>query len=193
MFPSILIVDDEPSILQSLGGLLSDEGFEVTTAVNGYEALKTIDEESPDLVLLDIWMPGIDGLSLIERGRPASPHTTFIVMTAFATIDTAVKAIKLGAESYLTKPLELEAVIALVDRALDLATQAGIARTVVNVHYLAERIERHLATRDVAISDDEILHVVNPGMRRVEAFSFDGELQSFWGRAGAGGCRAPTV
>ena len=64
-------------------------------------------------------MPGMDGLSLIERGRPMSPHTTFIVMTAFATIDTAVKAIKLGAESYLTKPLELDAVMAIVDRALD--------------------------------------------------------------------------
>ena len=54
MFPSVLIVDDEPSILQTLSGLLSDEGFEVSTAVNGYEALKIIDAESPDLVLLDI-------------------------------------------------------------------------------------------------------------------------------------------
>ena len=62
MFPSILIVDDEPSILQSLSGLLTDEGFEVITANNGYEALKIIDTEAPDLVLLDIWMPGIDGM-----------------------------------------------------------------------------------------------------------------------------------
>ncbi len=59
MFPSVLIVDDEPSILQSLSGLLSDEGFEVITATNGYEALKIIDSESPDLVLLDIWIPVI--------------------------------------------------------------------------------------------------------------------------------------
>ena len=62
MFPSILIVDDEPSIRQSLSGLLSDEGFEVLTAANGYEALKIVDTEYPDLVLLDIWMPGIDGI-----------------------------------------------------------------------------------------------------------------------------------
>jgi len=62
MFPSILIVDDEPSILQSLSGLLADEGFEVETATNGYEGLKIVEEKSPDLVLLDIWMPGIDGI-----------------------------------------------------------------------------------------------------------------------------------
>ena len=69
MFPSILIVDDEPSILQSLSGLLADEGFEITTAANGYEALKIIDAESPDLVLLDIWMPGIDGIETLKERR----------------------------------------------------------------------------------------------------------------------------
>ena len=62
MFPTILIVDDETTILQSLSGILSDEGYETLTASNGYEALKIIEEESPDLVLLDIWMPGMDGI-----------------------------------------------------------------------------------------------------------------------------------
>jgi two-component system nitrogen regulation response regulator NtrX len=66
MNPSILIVDDEPSILQSLAGLLIDEGFDVCTASNGYEALKTIESESPDLVLLDIWMPGLDGIDTLQ-------------------------------------------------------------------------------------------------------------------------------
>ena len=65
MLPSVLIVDDEKSIVQSLSGLLSDEGFEVSTALNGYEALKVIDSESPDVVLLDIWMPGIDGIETL--------------------------------------------------------------------------------------------------------------------------------
>ena len=66
MFPSILIVDDEPSILQSLSGILSDEGFEVHTASNGYEALKIVEEKSPDLVLLDVWMPGLDGIETLK-------------------------------------------------------------------------------------------------------------------------------
>jgi len=67
MFPSILIVDDEPSILKSLGGLLSDEGFEVSTASNGYEAIQLVSSESPDLILLDVWMPGLDGIETLTE------------------------------------------------------------------------------------------------------------------------------
>ncbi|HID31123.1 MAG TPA: response regulator, partial [Desulfobacterales bacterium] len=73
MFPTILAVDDEVTILQSLGGILSDEGFEVLTASNGYEALKIIEEESPDLVLLDIWMPGIDGIETLQEIKRTNP------------------------------------------------------------------------------------------------------------------------
>jgi two-component system nitrogen regulation response regulator NtrX len=74
MFPSLLIVDDEPFILQSLSGILSDEGFEVSTASNGYEALKRIEEDSPDLVLLDIWMPGLDGIETLKEIKKNNPH-----------------------------------------------------------------------------------------------------------------------
>jgi two-component system nitrogen regulation response regulator NtrX len=97
MFPSILIVDDEPSILQTLSGLLSDEGFEVTTAANGYEALKIIDAESPDLVLLDIWMPGIDGIETLKEIKKENPTIQVIIITGHGTIETAVNATKLGA------------------------------------------------------------------------------------------------
>jgi DNA-binding NtrC family response regulator len=115
----VLIVDDEANARDALAELMDDAGYSVSTAADGRTALLQMEQVDPDVVLTDLKMPGMDGLSLIERGRPMSPHTTFIVMTAFATIDTAVQAIKLGAESYLTKPLELEAVIAIVDRALD--------------------------------------------------------------------------
>ena len=81
MFPTLLIVDDEPSILQSLGGLLSDEGFVVTTAANGYEALKIIEAESPDLVLLDIWMPGIDGIETLKEIKKENPNIQVIIIT----------------------------------------------------------------------------------------------------------------
>jgi len=114
----ILVVDDEANARNALAELLEDVGYSVSTAGDGRTALLQIEQADPDVVLTDLKMPGMDGLSLIEQGRPLSPHATFIVMTAFATIDTAVRAIKLGAESYLTKPLELDAVIALVDRAL---------------------------------------------------------------------------
>jgi len=119
MFPSILIVDDEPSILQTLSGLLSDEGFEVTTAANGYEALKIIDAESPDLVLLDIWMPGIDGIETLKEIKNQNPRIQVIIITGHGTIETAVNATKLGAYDLIEKPLSIDKVIVAINNALN--------------------------------------------------------------------------
>jgi len=119
MFPTILIVDDEISILKSLGGLLSDEGFEVFTATNGYEALKTIDEQAPDLVLLDIWMPGLDGIETLKEIKKAHPHIQVIIITGHGTIETAVKATKLGAFDLIEKPLSIDKVILSINNALN--------------------------------------------------------------------------
>ncbi|MCD6273703.1 MAG: sigma-54-dependent Fis family transcriptional regulator [Deltaproteobacteria bacterium] len=119
MFPSILIVDDEPSILQSLSGLLSDEGFDVLTASNGYEALKVIDSESPDLVLLDIWMPGIDGIETLKEIKKDNPFIPVIIITGHGTIETAVKATKLGAFDLIEKPLSIDKVIVNINNALN--------------------------------------------------------------------------
>lgn len=119
MFPSVLIVDDEPSILQSLLGILSDEGFEVTTALNGYEALKIIDAESPDLVLLDIWMPGIDGIETLKQIKKDNPFIQVIIITGHGTIETAVQATKLGAYDLIEKPLSIDKVILGINNALN--------------------------------------------------------------------------
>ncbi|CAB1075035.1 Nitrogen regulation protein NtrX [Olavius algarvensis Delta 1 endosymbiont] len=119
MFPSLLIVDDEPSILQSLSGLLSDEGFAVATAVNGYEALKIIETESPDLVLLDIWMPGIDGIETLQEIKKENPNIQVIIITGHGTIETAVKATKLGAYDLIEKPLSIDKIIVAINNALN--------------------------------------------------------------------------
>ena len=119
MFPSILIVDDEPSILQSLSGLLSDEGFEVITAGNGYEALKTIDDQTPDLVLLDIWMPGMDGIETLKEIKKGNPFVQVIIITGHGTIETAVKATKLGAFDFIEKPLSIDKVIVAINNSLN--------------------------------------------------------------------------
>jgi len=119
MFPSILIVDDEPSILQSLSGLLTDEGFEILTASNGYEALKTIDSESPDLVLLDIWMPGIDGIETLKEIKRNSTTLPVIIITGHGNVETAVKATKLGAFDLIEKPLNIDKVIVSINNALN--------------------------------------------------------------------------
>lgn len=119
MFPSVLIVDDEPSILQSLGGLLSDEGFDVLTASNGYEALKIISTSAPDLVLLDIWMPGIDGIETLKEIKKDNPYIQVVIITGHGTIDTAVEATKLGAFGFIEKPLSIDKVIVSINNALN--------------------------------------------------------------------------
>ncbi len=119
MYPSILIVDDEPSILQSLSGLLSDEGFGVITAATGYEALKIIDAESPDLVLLDIWMPGIDGIETLKEIKKVNPHIQVIIISGHGSIETAVKATKLGAFDLIEKPLSIDKIIVAINNALN--------------------------------------------------------------------------
>jgi two-component system nitrogen regulation response regulator NtrX len=118
VFPTILAVDDESTILQSLSGILSDEGFEVLTASNGYEALKIIEAESPDLVLLDIWMPGIDGIETLQEIKRTNPFLQVIIISGHGTIETAVKATKLGAHDFIEKPLSIEKVVVTINNAL---------------------------------------------------------------------------
>ncbi|MDP2645091.1 MAG: sigma-54 dependent transcriptional regulator [Desulfobacterales bacterium] len=119
MFPTVLIVDDEPSILKSLSGILSDEGFEVITAANGYEGLKIIDKEPPDLVLLDIWMPGIDGIETLKEIKKNNAFIHVIIITGHGTIETAVKATKMGAFDFIEKPLSIDRVIVAINNALN--------------------------------------------------------------------------
>jgi two-component system nitrogen regulation response regulator NtrX len=119
MFPSVLIVDDERSIVQSLSGLLSDEGYKVSTAFNGHDALKVIDSDSPDLVLLDIWMPGLDGIETLKEIKKYNPHIQVIIITGHGTIETAVKATKLGAFDLVEKPLSIDKIILSINNALN--------------------------------------------------------------------------
>ena len=120
MYKTILVVDDEESICQSLQGILSDEGYEVRTVGSGEEALKAIEEDLPDLVLLDIWLPGIDGLEALKIIKTDYPQVPVIMMSGHGTIETAVKATKLGAFDFIEKPISLEKVVLLVNHALDL-------------------------------------------------------------------------
>ncbi len=116
---TILVVDDEDAIQRSLSGVLSDEGFRVETAKDGESGIKAIDSDTPDLVLLDVWMPGIDGLEVLRRVRERHKRLPVIVMSGHGTIETAVKATKLGAYDFIEKPLSLEKVLLAVSHALE--------------------------------------------------------------------------
>ncbi len=114
----ILIVDDQEEILDSLGAILSDEGHDLIKARDGQEALHIVQSDSPDVVFLDIWIPGIDGMQTLKAIKRIDPHCSVIMMSGHGTIETAVKAIKLGATDYLEKPLNLEDVLHLVQKAI---------------------------------------------------------------------------
>jgi two-component system nitrogen regulation response regulator NtrX len=115
---TILVIDDEQSILESLKGILQDEGFRTLFAESGEEGLTLLKEESPDLVLLDIWLPGIDGLETLQRIRQDLPEQLVIMMSGHGTIETAVKATKLGAYDFIEKPLSLEKVLLSIENAM---------------------------------------------------------------------------
>ncbi|HUU40908.1 MAG TPA: sigma-54 dependent transcriptional regulator [Desulfatiglandales bacterium] len=119
MAETILIVDDEPSIIQSLHGILTDEGFEVIDADRGLKALDIIKETIPDIILLDIWMPDIDGLKILKQIRELYPNVQVIMISGHGTIETAVKATKLGAYDFIEKPLSLEKILLSINNALN--------------------------------------------------------------------------
>jgi DNA-binding NtrC family response regulator len=123
----VLVVDDEQHARDALAELLAEEGYETETAADGRRALALMDGFDPDVVLTDLKMPNLDGIGLLEAARPKHPQAVFIVMTAFGTIETAVEAIKKGADNYVTKPLEMDTVAVLVGRARE---KAALARDV---------------------------------------------------------------
>ena len=118
MSNSILVVDDELGIRESLRGVLEDEGFAVETAESGEECLRLSERRVYSCVLLDIWLPGIDGLATLERLRAACPDTAVVIISGHGNVETAVRATKLGAFDFIEKPLSLDKTILVVKNAL---------------------------------------------------------------------------
>ena len=115
----ILVVDDEQEVLKSILDILRDEGYRPRGVRDGQEALRAIQKAAPDLVILDIWMPGLDGLEILEAIKRLHTELPVVMISGHGTIETAVKATKLGAYDYLEKPLDLEKVQLTVRHALD--------------------------------------------------------------------------
>ena len=115
----ILVIDDEDIVLISCKRALLPEGFEVKTAQNGIQGLKMIEEERFDLVFTDLKMPDIDGMEVLRIIKQRWPETGVIIITGYQTVDSAVKAIKLGAYDYIEKPFTPDGIINAVNRALE--------------------------------------------------------------------------
>ncbi len=115
----MLVVDDEEGIRETLSGILEDEGYGVTAAASGEDALKMLQEQTPDLVLLDVWLPGIDGIQTLKEMKAMRKEIPVIMISGHGSIEMAVKATKMGAYDFLEKPLSLERVLLSSKRALE--------------------------------------------------------------------------
>ena len=115
----ILIVDDEPAIRSTLRDVLEDEGYRVSAVGGGADALRFFADELPDLTFLDIWMDRMDGLETLAEIKRSRPEAVVVMISGHGTIETAVKATRLGAYDFVEKPLSLEKILVTVNRALE--------------------------------------------------------------------------
>ncbi|MEO7732678.1 MAG: sigma-54 dependent transcriptional regulator [Kofleriaceae bacterium] len=139
----ILVVDDEVNARTALADLLRDEGFEVETAADAFKALGKYETFAPHVVVTDLKMPGMDGIELVKKIRAAEDPAAVIVMTAFGDVDTAVAAMRTGAADYLTKPLNLDELLVVLDKVL--STQA-LTR---EAHQLRQRVHDRVAPHNI--------------------------------------------
>ncbi len=150
----ILIVDDESNARAALSEILREEGYATETAADGFKALGKLEEFTPDVILTDLKMPGLDGIAFMEKARSAAPGAVFVVMTAFGTISSAVEAMKKGAENYLLKPLDPDALGAMVERAMEKA------RLVQETQRLRDRLRERNAVSHIVSSDAKMQEVL---------------------------------
>ncbi len=153
--PAVLIIEDEEAQRKILGAYLRKRGFRVLEAGSGAEGLRILEAERPELVLLDWRLPDEDGLKLIPRIREKSPLTAVVMLTAFATVERAVEAMKLGAYHYLTKPVNLEELVLILERAL---SELNLRREVAS---LREKLA------ELALPEAEEIVAESPAMKEI--------------------------
>jgi len=138
----VLVVDDALDTLEIIQTLLHYEGYDVITALTGEEGVKKAEEEKPEVILMDIKLPGIDGNEALKRIRQINPQQCVVMLTAFATVDNAIQALKEGASDFLKKPFENEHLIHIVNQTLEKS------------HTLKEKEKLEEEIRRLSITDD---------------------------------------
>ena len=139
----VLIVDDEPDTLEIIRKLLQFEGFEVLTASSGEEGIQRVTEEHPEVVLMDINLPGINGNEALRRLKKIRPFPSVVMLTAYATVDNAIQALKEGASDFVKKPFENDHLIHIVHQSLEKY------RTLKEKERLEEEVQRLSITDDL--------------------------------------------
>ncbi len=116
---TIHVIDDEPIIHEVLGELLTSEGYEVEISSCGEEAIDKYSTQSFGLVLLDLLMPGMDGIEVLKKIRKIEPHAVIIIITAYASVESAISAMKTGAFDYIQKPFKHDELLLIIKRAIE--------------------------------------------------------------------------
>jgi two-component system response regulator AtoC len=142
----ILVVDDEESVRAMLRLVLRGEGYEVLEAADGIEALQIARREQPEVIMMDIRMPRMDGMATLRAVRQERLHASVILMTAFAAVESAIEAMKAGAHDYIIKPFNIDEVVILVGRVVEsrrLAAEANLLRRELCSHYRLDQALTH--------------------------------------------------
>ncbi|MDP9274765.1 MAG: sigma-54 dependent transcriptional regulator [Chloroflexota bacterium] len=140
---TILVADDDASIRSLLKQLLSDEGYSVVEATTGTEVVEKVKDTNPDLVIMDVRMPELDGIEALSKLKVSSPKTSVLIMTAFGSSNNAIRAMELGAFDYITKPFELDKISHTVKRVIeyqDLTSEVQVLRDEISSLVQTERI-----------------------------------------------------
>ncbi len=140
---TILVADDDASIRSLLKQLLSDEGYSVVEATTGTEVVEKVKDTNPDLVIMDVRMPELDGIEALSKLKVSSPKTSVLIMTAFGSSNNAIRAMELGAFDYITKPFELDKISHTVRRVIeyrDLTSEVQVLRDEISSLVQTERI-----------------------------------------------------
>ena len=160
----IVVIDDEVNAAAALETLLKEDGYDVARAHEARTGLQLVERHDPDLVLTDLRMPGMDGIELLAKIKELRPETMVILMTAYGTVKTAVKAMKLGAEDYLGKPIDVEELEVVLQKALERKGLLAEARS------LRERLEHKYKLDNLVGESPEMLSVFKT-IRQVAASS----------------------
>jgi two-component system NtrC family response regulator len=149
----IVVIDDEVNAATALEALLRDDGYDVTRAHDARSGLQLIEKSEPDVVLTDVRMPGMDGVELLARIKETRPETMVVLMTAYGTVKTAVKAMKLGAEDFLSKPIDMEELEVVLQKTLEKKALLDETRV------LRERLEQKYRLENLVGESPEMLAV----------------------------------
>ena len=161
----ILVVDDDENLRWVLKTQLEEMGYSVSTAIDGEQALAAIEREPPALILTDLKMPGLSGLELLDRIRPDYPEMPVVIITAFATIQNAVQAMRAGAYDYLTKPIDYDELALVVSRVLD------HFRLIAEVRSLRASLDRKYGFENIIGHSEALLSLLDTAARAAQSNS----------------------